>query len=135
MREKYTIRVTLKDFVIYNEKNVSSYLDKKNGYEINAPSKSNLTKKIFNIKTLNEEIFEGTKVEYSVINQNDNYTLIFESSNGNKYRIDLIIDIDNKKLYHIGFSLINRTEKDYEIKTVLEPIEVFFKSYLYSKRF
>lgn len=116
------IIVKLKEFSLYQEINKSYYLDKDNGYILYYPSKSIVLGHNIN------EIFEGTICDYKIMNESNNYILLFSTINGIEYRIDLIKDTIDDYLLHICFSLANRTDIDYEeLTNNNESLEVFSK--------
>lgn len=124
VREVMTMIVRFDDFILYQEKYKSTYLDKKNGYAIHSPAKQ----KLFNNFQPINEIFEGTETDYSVKSNDNGYLMLFESNSGTNYRIDLIKDKDIDSLYHIGFSLANRETDSYDNPTYLnESKEVLSK--------
>jgi hypothetical protein len=127
---KYTnIRVRFEDFISFQEKNGSYYLDKKNGYSIYSPSKSKILSLRFD--SINEEIFEGTETIYSVSKDKNGYILLFKTIQNNEYRIDLINDKDDKDLYHIAFTLSNRDNYNYENETRLDESNEVFSRVIY----
>lgn len=125
-KEHYlNILVKFNDFILYQEKTGDYYLDKVNGYRIYSPSKS-INDKHELIKL--NEIFEGTETDYSIKEDSSGYVLLFKSDKLNEYRLDLIKDIDDVNLYHIGFSLSSRNTSNYDVLTDLrESTEVFSK--------
>lgn len=124
MKKKLDIIVKLNDFILYQEKTGDYYLDKKNKYIIYSPSKNKI---LNNFEEVNE-IFNGTKTDYVINKNNNDYLILFKSNSNINYRIDLIKDINNIDLYHIGFSLLTRDTNNYDKLTNLnESKEVFSK--------
>ena len=121
-KEFLNIRVKFEDFVRYVEKNNDTYLDKKNWYRIHYPSKSI----ILNTFEPINEVFEGTETNYTIQKKGNDYLLLFETKSNTGYRIDLIQDKEDIKLYHIGFSLSKNDHTNYDDLTKPdEQTEVF----------
>lgn len=125
------IVVNYKDFISYQEKYKTTYIDKENKYQIWAPSKSNILNGFQEIN----EIFDGIKTEYDIQKSNDNYQISFKSKSENEYKFDLVKDPD-ENLYHLAFTLKSTTKDEYEKLTNLnESIEVFGKLSFILKEF
>lgn len=117
------ILVKFEHLIQYQKEHNTTYLDKKNGYEVWAPSKSiilNGFKPVF-------EMFDGTITEYVFTEDstNDNMCIIFKTNSNTKYRLDLSKE-PNTNIYHLAFSLDNVDMENYEKLTNLkESKEVF----------
>lgn len=121
MKKFKNIHVKLREFLSYQEKYGTTYLDKKNGYGIHCPSKNKLLgvyEMLDEIQT-NYELFQDKKT--------GNYKIIFKSNSNIEYRFDLFKDNDEKYVYHLGFSLstINLNEYYDELINKNESSEVF----------
>lgn len=123
------ILVNFEHYLNYQKRYNTTYLDKKNNYNLYSPSKNIRGVKI-------NEIFDGIKTDYKVKKDVRGYYFItFSSNSGNKYRLDLIYDMG---VYHIGFSLKDYTmgDDEYERLTELnESKEVFGKLAFILKEF
>jgi hypothetical protein len=116
------ILVKFEDYISYYSKYNTSYLDRKNGYRIWSPSKEYV---LNGFNSVNEEIFNGTKTDYELSPNGDNYLITFKTKSNTEYRLDLIRD-PNGKIYHIAFTVNDRDLQNYENITGLkESIEVF----------
>jgi hypothetical protein len=114
------ILVSFESYLNHQNKYNTTYLDKKNNYNLYSPSKNILkSNKV-------DEIFDGIKTEYKIkkINSID-YLITFFANSSNQYRLDLLNDLGT---YHIAFSLnkYNLDNDEYEKLTELnESKEVF----------
>lgn len=116
------ILVKYEDYLKYIIENQSEYLDKKNKYRIWSPSKSSI---INEFKPVNEEIFNGTKTEYKLVEVESGYLITFFTNSQMEYRFDLFKE-PNTNIYHLGFSISNVQQSDYEkVTDVNESIELF----------
>lgn len=117
------ILVKYDNYISFQEKNNTFYLDKKNKYSIYSPSKSEI---LNGFKKINE-IFEGIYTEYTIDKINNDYLIKFISNSGIEYRFDLFNEVDSD-IYHLGFSLSTSDSENYEILTNLnESKEIFAK--------
>ena len=113
------ILVTFESYLNYQNKYNTTYLDKKNNYNLYSPSKNILK----NNKV--DEIFDGIKTEYEICQYGMDYLITFFANSNNQYRLDLLYELGR---YHIAFSLKKyRLDNDeYEKLTELnESKEVF----------
>lgn len=117
------ILVKFNDFILYQEKYNTYYLDKKRNYSIWSPAKSFV---LNGFKPVNE-MFDGIKTKYIITNTNDDFQIVFISNSNNEYKFDLKKE-PNTNIYHLSFSLKDRDDKEYEDLTNLnESKEVFAK--------
>ena len=115
------ILVKFDDFILYQEKYNTYYLDKKHSYRIWSPAKSFV---LNGFKPVNE-MFDGIKTEYIITNINDDFQIFFISDSGNEYKFDLKKE-PKTNIYHLSFSLKDRNDEEYEKLTNLnESNEVF----------
>lgn len=120
------ILVRFDHYIDYLDKNNTNFLDRKNKYKIWTKSKS----KVLNeFKSIKEEVFNGTSTEYTILKNKENYLISFKTKSGEEYRFDLIKEPGiETNIYHLAFTLSERSEEEYEEPTNLgESIEVFSK--------
>ncbi len=118
-----SILVNHKDFLNYKEKYGSDKLDKWNS--IYTKSKTKMLHDLGGI--YEEEIFDGIETAYKIKKNNDNYIIIFNTISNTKYRFDLFKE-PNENIYHLGFSLYDTKDEDYEKLTFKnEAIELLNK--------
>jgi len=115
------IRVNFDDFIEYQEKYGTKYLDKKHKYYIDYPSKEII---LNDFKQVNE-MFDGIKTSYDLTNNNNNYLIRFKTKSNNEYRFDLLKE-PNTDIYHLAFSLMYN-EEYHELSNLNESSEVFGK--------
>lgn len=119
------IYIKFEQFIEYQEKYGTVYLDKKNKYRLNSNSKKKLIENIFGVKI--NEMLDGTETEYDLFKENDNYKIIFKTKTNNEYRFDLFKE-PNKNIFHLGFSKSDIEQDKYNDLTQLnESIEIFSK--------
>ena len=112
------IKVRLNDFLEYQKKYETYYLDKKYKYRLHCNSKNNL----FNVN----EMFDGIETEFKYSNESidKKFCVIFNTNSGIKYRFDFIEKEQN--IYHLAFTLDDRDVQNYDEVTDLdESKEVF----------
>lgn len=122
MARKPKIQVLVKydDFVSYKNTHGTDKLDENS--VICAPSKTKLVSRLFPV---NEEIFNGTKTQYSISKSSDGYLITFKSNSDTEYRFDLLKDPDDD-IYHLAFGLLDTNDVEYEVLTNKnESLEVF----------
>lgn len=108
------IFVKFESFLDFQNKYGTTYLDKKNRYNLYSSSKGIIRN---NFNKLNE-IFNGIQTQYKISERkNGNYLITFTTNSGNEYRIDLILD---SGIYHIAFSLSNYNLENYEYEKLTE---------------
>lgn len=83
------ILVQYNDFIKYQENYHTTYLDIKHKYRIWSKSKTSV---LNNFNTINE-IFDGIETEYSIINTNGNYKILFNTKSGTGYCFDLFKEL------------------------------------------
>jgi len=115
------IMVKFNDFISYQEKYNTTYLDKLHNYQIWAKSKSfvlNGFDKVY-------EMFNGIETKYKIENINDDYLITFKTKSDTEYVFELKKE-PNTDIYHLSFSLNGRNIEEYEKLTELnESNEVF----------
>ena len=102
------IHVKLKEYLNYQEKYGTTYLDKENGYRIHYAHMN----KILNIN----EMLDGIHTDYSFLKEKKtgDYKIIFKSKSGTEYRFDLFKDKKEDNIYHLGFSLSSIDDGEYD---------------------
>ena len=78
-----------------------------------------LVNSLNNFEPINE-VFEGTETNYTIQKKGNDYLLLFKTKSNTGYRIDLIQDKEDIKLYHIGFSLSKNDHTNYDDLTKLD---------------
>ena len=114
------IHVKMNEFINYQEKYGTTYLDKKNGYRIHSPSKS----KLLGVN----EMLDGIHTVYELLEDkvSGDYKINFKSKSGIEYRFDLFKDLEDDFIYHLGFSLSNNVSSEYDnLSDKNEASEVF----------
>lgn len=115
------IYVKLEDYINFQKKFNTYYIDKKNKYVLNNNSKNI----ILNNFKLNEEIFNGIETKYNISNDNENYLITFKTNLNNEYRFDILKE-PNTSIYHLAFSDINSNSYNYnDLTNRNESIEIF----------
>lgn len=119
------ILVKIEDFIDYQDKYKTTYLDKKNNYRIWSRTKEKILENLEGYETINE-ILDGTETSYNIsCDKQGNYMLIFFTKKGNKYRFDLQHE-KGTNIYHLMFSNDDFNKGEYEKLTNRnESIEVF----------
>lgn len=108
MKRKILVRID--DYRIYLEKYNTNKLDSSN--EIYTNGGFPLFLKI------EEEIFDGTKTDYDIIeSESDRFLIKFKSNSGTEYRFDIFKEPYNN-IWHLAFSLFdNKLDNEYHEKT------------------
>jgi hypothetical protein len=117
------ILVKFEHFIKYQDEYDTTYLDKKNGYEIWAPSKSRMLNGFKPVL----EMFDGTITEYVYTSDSNDIDMCinFKTNSNTKYRLDLSKE-PNTNIYYLAFSLDNVDIENYEeVTKMYESKEVF----------
>lgn len=116
------IQVNFKQFIEYQKKYNTPYLDKKYKYRLWSPSKNEILKRIIKI----DEAFDGIETEYNLTKNIEGYLITFLSKSKTEYRFDLLKE-PNKNVYHLAFSLNDENHKYEDVTNLNESNEVFGK--------
>jgi hypothetical protein len=119
-----TIKVKFEHFIEFQKKYGTYYIDKKQGYYVCADSKKELLEK-HNIIPIINEMLDGTKTDYDLFENDNDYLIIFKTKSKNEYRFDLMKE-PSTYIYHLGFSNTNNLSYE-DITNLNESIEVFSK--------
>lgn len=101
MKKHVHLYVNIKDYQLYQEKYRHDRLDK--WYRIQPPPSKGKMFAMCSDRIYEEEIFDGTKSEYTIDINGNNYLILFKTNSGSEYRFD-IFNEPNTKIYHLAFS-------------------------------